>query len=293
MLGDEGLEPDLQLSQLHQDFVGHCLDMSIFQLLAVRPQARREHDQLGNSLIQLSHEGSVYDPGSDPDSLVQNAMKPPSIARPLLILALGLCSSICSPATAGVPDRKVEGHTVVSAHDPRAVIGLPGSAAYAGSDRWLLAEYADDIELHAFVDAGPDKRVRRIFWVQFEAYLPSRPELQHRYTSTRHVSLGGMDFYLDTWVEARDSVEKADSDGAHLRSVIRSAGYVLPESLISVRLVHLMDGSRKELMCIYSEDASATGFPAADLAPGGKAHDRWPDIEAAAIARAERSITFH
>jgi hypothetical protein len=211
---------------------------------------------------------------------------------PLLSLLLGVGSSINTAATAGVPDRKVEGHTVVSTHDPPVVIGLPASATYVGSDRWLLEEYADDIELHVFVDAGADKRVRRIYWVQFEAYLPSRPELKHRYTCRRHASLGGMDFCLDTWVQARDSVEKADSDGAHLKSLLRSAGYVLPESMISVRLVHLMDGARKELMYIYSEDTASTGFSAAELAAGGRAHGQWPRIEAAVIARAQRSITF-
>jgi hypothetical protein len=217
----------------------------------------------------------------------------PTLRVPPLIVVAGVLALLTAHVAADeLPDRAIRGHAVVSTHDPPVVIGLPASATYAGSDRWLLEEYADDIELHAFVDAGADRRVRRIYWVQFEAYLPSRPELKHRYTCRRHVSLGGMDFCLDTWVEAEDSVEKADSDGAHLKALLRSAGYLLPRSVISVRLVHLMDESRKELMYIYSEDTAATGFSAADLAKGGKAHGQWAGIEAALIARAQRSITF-
>jgi len=219
-------------------------------------------------------------------------MKPIPRVSPLLIVLSVLSLMTARAAAAEVPDRTIRGDTVVSTHDPPVLIRLPASASYAGADRWLLEEYADDIELHAFVDADRDKHVRRIYWVQFEAYLPSRPELKHRYGSKRHVTLGGMDFYLDTWVEARDSPEKPDSDGAHLKALLRSHRYLLPQSVISVRFVHLMDEARKELMFIYSEDTAATGFSPEELAKRGKAHGQWPGIEAALIARAQRSIVF-
>lgn len=192
---------------------------------------------------------------------------------------------------AAASGRTIKGHTVISTHDPAVQLELPASAHYVGADRWVLRQYADDIELHCFVDAAPDKRVRRLYWVQFEAYLPSRPELKHQYTSTRHVSLGGVDFIIDTWVAVTDSADEPDSDGAHLRALLESAGYPLPTSMMSVRLVHLMDNSRKELMYIYSEDLAPAGFAAADLGKDGKAHDQWPAIEARLIKRAEHSIT--
>ncbi|MGH8183336.1 MAG: hypothetical protein ACREPH_06735, partial [Rhodanobacteraceae bacterium] len=61
---------------------------------------------------------------------------------------------------------------------------------------------------------------------------------------------------------------------------------------MSVRLVHLMDGGRKELMYIYSEDTASTGYSAADMKPGGSAHSHWPKIEAGLLKRVERSIVF-
>jgi hypothetical protein len=195
-------------------------------------------------------------------------------------------------AAADAPDRTIQGHVVVSTHDPAVQVRVPASSAYVGADRWLLKEYADDIELHCFVNADPDRRVRQIYWVQFEAYLPSRPELRHHYTSSRHATLGGLDFYLDTWVASTDSSEGPDSDGAHLNTLLHSAGYRLPASMMTVRLVHLTADSRKELMLIYGEDLAATGFTAADLGEGGKAHARWPAIEARLINRAERAISI-
>lgn len=217
----------------------------------------------------------------------------PVFSVSLPIVVTGALALLTAQATGDpTPDRTIRGRTVVSTHDPAVLIRLPDSATYVGADRWVLRAYADDIELHAFVDADRERRVRRLYWVQFEAYLPSRPELKHRYTSRRHVTLGAMDFYLDTWVE-RASAEEPDSDSAHLRVLLQSAGYLLPKSLISARFVHLMDDSRKELMYIYSEDTALTGLSADDLTEGGRAHGQWSAIEAALIARAQRSITFH
>src|SRR5262245_13837361 len=212
----------------------------------------------------------------------------------LLSAALTLSALVPDLVAGGeMSERTVRGNAVVSSHDPDARIELPKSAIYVGADRWLLKAYSDNIELHAFADADADKHVKRIYWVQFEAYLPSRPELKHHYDSVRHIELGGMDFYVDTWVKRTDGKEEADSDGAHLKALLRSSGYTLPESMMSVRFVHLMDDSRKELMLIYGEDAAATGFTAAELAKGGRAHSQWLLLEPGLIHRAQLSIRFH
>lgn len=130
--------------------------------------------------------------------------------------------------------------------------------------------------------------------MQFEAYLPSRPELKHGYDSKRHVTLGGMDFLVDTWVTSTDmDNEGPDSDSTHLKQLLGAHGYTLPKSTMSVRLVHLMDSNRKELMYIYSEDTAPTGYSAKDLKLGGSAHGNWPKIQADLIKRAERSIVIH
>ena len=217
---------------------------------------------------------------------------PPQI-RGLLSAAVILIAFVPDYLAAGeTPERTVHGNTVVSSRDPNVRIELPESATYLGADRWLLKAYSDDIELYAFVDADADRHVKRVYWLQFEAYLPSHPELKHSYDSVRHITLAGMDFYVDTWATRTDSNERSDSDGAHLKALLRSAGYTLPNSMMSVRFVHLMDHSRKELMFIYGEDAAATGFSAAELGKGGSAHLQWLGLEPGLIRRAQLSITF-
>jgi hypothetical protein len=60
-----------------------------------------------------------------------------------------------------------------------------------------------------------------------------------------------------------------------------------------LRLVHLLDErKRKELMIIYGEDLSPTGFSAADLSKGGKAFGQWPAIESGLLDRAEKKIAI-
>jgi hypothetical protein len=205
-----------------------------------------------------------------------------------------LClTAFAASGTTPVSPRMVERHTVVSPHDPNVEITLPSRATYVGTDRWVMQRYADQIELFAFVEVTGDRQVQKLYWVQFEAYLPSRPELKHAYASQRHVTLGGMDFLVDAWVTSGTDNEGPDSDSAHLKKLLGAAGYTLPRSTMSVRLVHLMDGNRKELMYIYREDTAPTGYSAADLKPGGGAHSHWQRIAAGLIERAERNIVFH
>ncbi len=200
--------------------------------------------------------------------------------------------SVSLAAQATRPERKVEGNIITSERDPKVLIHLPNWAQYVGADRWVLYDMAD-CELHVFVDADRQKNVQRLYWVQFEAYLPTRPELKHTYDSPRHTNLGGMDFYVDTWVRTKDAETRPGSDVEHILALIRSRGYHMPEGMMYVRLVHLLDAEkRKELMIIYGENVSPSGFTATELQPGGKGYGQWPSIETGLLERAEKSVTI-
>jgi hypothetical protein len=141
-----------------------------------------------------------------------------------------------------------------AASAPALRVEVPAGAQYLGVDRFVLLGMAD-CELHVYVEADAARNVRRLYWIQFEGYLPSRPELHHTYDSPRHASMAGMDFYVDTWVspEKPQSFDP-DSDVTHMRELVRSKGYRLPPRMRSVRFVHLLDeAKRHELMIIYAE----------------------------------------
>jgi hypothetical protein len=207
-----------------------------------------------------------------------------------VILLLFRCSFTFA---ADAPERKVENNNVItSERDPKVRIELPKSVQYVGADRWVLYDIAD-CGLHAFVQADEHQNVQRLYWIQFESYLPSKPDLHHTYDSPRHATIGCLDFYVDTWVKLTNERITPGSDEEHIQSLIRRKGYKMPPGMMSVRLVHLLDEQkRKELMFIYAEDVAPTGFTASDLKKGGKAHDQWLAIEKGLVERAEKKIVI-
>jgi hypothetical protein len=212
--------------------------------------------------------------------------------RPYTLLAPITLLAALGSASALTPERQVEGNVITSKRDPEVRIELPKSVQYVGADRWVLYGIAD-CELHAFVEAGEQKNVQRLYWVQFEGYLPTRPELSHTYDSVKHTRIGGLDFYVDAWAVSSSDKDKPGSDSEHIKTLVRTKGFKLPGGRISVRLVRLLDqAKRKELMIIYSEDASATGFTPDDLREGGKASDRWPAIADGLLERARRRVSL-
>jgi len=154
-----------------------------------------------------------------------------------------------------------------------------------------------------FVQADEHKAIERLYWVQFEAYLASMPKLHYGYDSPRHATLGGMKFYLDTWVSDYaggtpqppdlDQLEAAlaklgyaapaginsGSDSEHVFALVTAKGYTLPRKRIDVRFVYLPGSDRRrELMVIYSEKFDGTVPTHAQIQ--------------ATVQRAERSIAI-
>jgi len=207
-----------------------------------------------------------------------------------IIIVLLFSSSLAAEAQAKAPERKVENNVIISERDPKVQIELPKSVQYVGADRWVLYGIAD-CELHAFVEADRQQNAQRLYWVQFEGYLPTRPKLKHQYDSPRHTTIGVMDFYVDRWTRANHEKVTAGSDLEHIEALIRAHGYKMPAGMMYVRLVHLLDEQkRKELMIIYGEDLAPIGLTAAELKKGGKAYDRWQAIEKGLVERAEKKI---
>lgn len=200
-----------------------------------------------------------------------------------LSLLLGLLLLSCSAAQASepAPVRLVTANVVTSDRDPAVRITLPKGVSYVGTNRWILFGIAN-CQLFAFVDADANKRVKRLYWVQFEGYIPSMPKLHHTYHSKDHTTIGGMDFFVDTWAGS-STPSKPDtkpleafirskgyavpagintgSDEQHIYALIAAKGYMLPRMLSSVRFVHTLDAARKELMIIYSEKTSPSRKP--------------------------------
>jgi len=200
-----------------------------------------------------------------------------------------LALSLSGIAAAEKPvERRVAGTTITSERDPAVEIRLPGNAKYAGAARWDLYGCCD-AELHLFIEPDSNKRVQRLYWVQFESYLPNN-NYTYDYPFAEETQLAGRRFDLNFRFDRTDQPAKPGSDFERVRMLVTQAGYHLAPETMQVRLVHLLDdGRRKELMFIYAEDLSATGATVEELSkPESQA--KWEKLKADLLARAQERI---
>ena len=170
-----------------------------------------------------------------------------------------------------------------------AAIMIVVFAGFVLEDNRVLFGVAD-CELYFFAEAGRDGTIRRYYWVQFEGYAPSRPEL-HYTSALPVVQLGGLDFHvLARFGPGAGEVPKPGSELEHLLPLIAAKGLKLPPGIVNVRFQHFHDERRKELMIIYGEDVALSGVTLAELRDGEMPSARWPAVEAAIIARAAKRL---
>ncbi len=187
--------------------------------------------------------------------------------------------------------RTVKGQVLTSTEMPAVKIEFDKGFKYVGGHDFILYEVAR-AEQHFFLDADKEGRIKRVYWVQFEGYLPSNTHI-YRYKANKTVSIGGLEFIADAYARnIKGNQGRPDSDGARARAFLESKGYrMASDEVLSQRLVHLVDeAKRNELMIIYLEDLSGTGLTAADLAPNGKAAAQWDEVSKGLLDRAVKGI---
>ena len=189
------------------------------------------------------------------------------------------------------PARKVTGQTLTSTHLPAVRIKFDKAFKYIGNQSFVLYDVAN-AEQHFFVDADKQGSIKRMYWVQFEGYLPNNTH-SYKYKATKTVDFGGLSFIADAYARnINASPGRADSDGSRARSFLQSKGYLMAsDEVLWQRFVHLVDqAKRNELMIIYLEDLSGMGLKAADLAPQGSAATRWDEISNSLLERAVKGM---
>lgn len=198
---------------------------------------------------------------------------------------------LANSATAPVrQSRSVNGQVLTSSELPAVRIRFAQPFKYAGSQSFVLYDVAN-AEQHFFVDADKQGRIKRLYWVQFEGYLPTNNNT-YRYKPTKLVNLGGFEFIADAYARnVKANPARADSDGARARTFLESKGYRMGDEVLSQRLVHLVDeAKRNELMIIYLEDLSPLGLTAADLSKDGRAADKWEQVSKELLERSTKNI---
>lgn len=156
--------------------------------------------------------------------------------------------------------RVVKGRVLTSTSLPPIRIRFDKGFKYVGSQKFVLYERAQ-AEQHFFVDADARGRIRRMYMLQFEGYLPGI-DASYSYEAKETVNLGGLDYIVNA--ESIPNVAAAlaqqpQSDAARAVEFLKGKGYSVGESVRFQRFVRLVDDSkRNEFIMLYVEDAGAT-----------------------------------
>jgi hypothetical protein len=155
--------------------------------------------------------------------------------------------------------RRVKGQVLISTDLPSIRLRFDKRFKYVGSQKFILYDRAQ-VEQHFLVDADDQRRIKRMYMVQFEGYLPGI-NATYDYSVTTTVDLGGETYIAN--VESIPNVSAAlkqnpQSDVARAASFLESTGYHISESIMFQRFVRLVDeAKRNEFILLYVEDAGA------------------------------------
>ena len=166
--------------------------------------------------------------------------------------AVACAQNNASTATSPV-ERQVRGQTIISDSLPAADLTFADDFHYLGSQVVNLYGVAD-AEQHVFV-AGPPGKVERIYWIQFEHYLPTNSHT-YFYSPERTVDIGGLQFIYDVQSIRDYSAVELDprSDAAAVVGLLAKHNLPRPTRVARVRMLHLPSADRRsELMIIYGE----------------------------------------
>ena len=177
-----------------------------------------------------------------------------AIAGALLLASLALAQA--PTKTESNQTRQVKRQVLTSTYLPSIRIRFDKRFKYLGSQKFILYGRAQ-VEQHFFVDADNQQRIKRMYMVQFEGYLPNI-NATYDYAATKTINLAGHTYIVDA--ESIPSVSAAlkqdpQSDVARAASFLESKGYRISDSIMFQRFVRLVDeAKRNEFILLYVED---------------------------------------
>lgn len=172
--------------------------------------------------------------------------------------------------------RYVKNRVLTSTALPPVRLKFDKALKYAGSQNFTLYGRAQAEQFY-FVEADGQQRIKRMFIVQFEGFLPSNNQT-YNYPATKTVNLGGQNYIVDASMTpdvAAVLKKNPETDAAQAASFLERKGFGVGRDVLFQRFIRVVDeAKRNEFILIYIEDLSGTGLTAADLSKGGRAENQ-------------------
>ena len=187
--------------------------------------------------------------------------------------------------------RRVRGNRLISDILPKITVEVDRDFKYVGRFDFKIRDVAAG-ERFVFVDAGKDKKVRRLFLAQFEGFLPSNNHT-YNYNFDNAAVMGGHKFRQNTWAYSNTASEKENpkNEGVLTARFLREKGYKIEDEFMMSRFVNVPDAERRnELILYYLENTSASGSRLSEFYSGDEETQVWREISKGLTARSLKAF---
>ena len=169
---------------------------------------------------------------------------------------------------------------------------MPEAASFIGSTRFDLFDAADT-EIYLFAEAGEDRVVDRLYWVQFEAYLPTVPDAVYEPGRRGEplAALGEMDLFYRARFGSRDDEMPEGSEAERVLGMVRAAGFTMPAETMSAQFHQTVSADdRSEVLVIYVEHLAEIGLTVDEILAGGRDGEPMRQLHDRALPRAQERV---
>jgi len=233
----------------------------------------------------------------------------------IILTAMGIiiCTSCSSPTLSDYApylkfQAKFESGVLKSDAFPRGAIKFDEDIKYIDSETFILYNVAR-CEIHLFGEIDDNKKYKRLYWIQYESYLPNSllPEPMrilgknptYNYADEPHqVEIGGRKFYTsnsyhfinksEEYLTSKNGTE--DSDFAHVARLLYRNGININAEVIGTRMVFLDPSKKKELMIICYEVMDKDILSSDKLDEAGENSPLWTKVSSEARKRASMNL---
>lgn len=144
---------------------------------------------------------------------------------------------------------------------------------------------------YVFVDAE-GARLRRLFVLQFEEFLPASKEI-YRYDMTTAEDIGGHRFRQSTFAyNSAVDPSAAPDEGRLTTAFLVQRGYEVPNVLLASRFLTLGSDDRKSEMILFYLEPAAAGVTLSDLYSGEEPTAAWTALRKPLADRSRQAFTI-
>jgi len=162
--------------------------------------------------------------------------------------------------------RYVEGQKLISTQMPGIAIRFSDEFIFVDRQSFTLFKNSA-VEQFYFVKADDKKKIKALYTVQFESFLPEINQT-YNYKIKDSLPINGVSFLYSPVYNKTQAIlgDTLKSDVWHRFMGLLFKGYQMPAEIIGHRFIKLVDSTkRNEILIIYNEDLKNTGTTADEL----------------------------